>query len=180
MEVELRVMLKEGKDKVEQFLTENGFIKKGEKKQEDFYFRHKSDLVEKKGILRIRIVDGKDYFYLTSKVSNDNIDDNWKEVEIRISIGEVETMKELVRDQGFVEDVIIKKMRITFVKNDITVNIDKIDDLGDYMEVEIISDDVESARKEINTLLNKMGFSDEDIVRRGYVGLMRDKKKGGV
>ena len=60
------------------------------------------------------------------------------------------------------------------------INIDEIENLGIYIEAEILSevDEIEDAKNRIKSYFKTLGIPVANITEKGYVGLMRDKKNG--
>jgi adenylate cyclase, class 2 len=170
MEIELRAKAPLNiKEKIEsincEFISENF--------EYDDYFKFQDDL-ERKVIIRIRKKAGKEI--LTFKGSSKHEQDiAWQEWENEIK--DSEGLKKLFLTNGLINFVTIKKQRKQYKLNNIIINIDKIEGLGNFVEAEIISENVNKAKEEIKYLLfKKLGINEKDIITEGYVPLML---KGG-
>jgi adenylate cyclase, class 2 len=60
------------------------------------------------------------------------------------------------------------KNRRTAQHGDFEVCIDEVETLGSFIEIEKMSDDVETARRELNEFLTALGVASEDEVHKGY------------
>lgn len=70
----------------------------------------------------------------------------------------------------------IDKKRETYKHQDFEINIDHIESLGEFIEVELIGDDAETCKKRIEHFLEKdLGIAPSAFVKKGYVPLMLEK-----
>jgi len=148
-----------------------------EYEETDQYFRYTGD-VEKKWIVRIR--RRNDNFFLTYKSSNAFGEGSWSEVEIKIDKDEAKKMASFFLNNDFIEEVRIIKKRKCFKYKGYEINIDQIKRLGDFMEIEKMSDakNVETNKIKMLDFLVKLGVKKEKIINKGYVALMREKNEG--
>ncbi len=136
--------------------------------EEDVYFKCASD-VERKLVIRIR--KNPNGTFLTFKGASVVKDDiAWQEWET--SAKDVDKLALLLLASGYVQVVRICKHRAKYRHQDIEVNFDIIDDLGTFVEAEVISDDVHAAQQKIKAFFSLIGISDENLVKKGYVKLM--------
>jgi len=59
------------------------------------------------------------------------------------------------------------------------LNFDRVKGLGDFLEIELISDNGEEAQKEIKQFFKELGINEDKLERRGYGELWQEKYGGG-
>ena len=91
--------------------------------------------------------------------------------EIETGVESGEDAADLVRSLGFEPAAVVEKERTRYRLDGYTVTLDSVDGVGEYVEVEIESDDVETARDGAKGVLAKLGLDPDDQVRRSYLGL---------
>ena len=138
--------------------------------QEDDFFKQKGKEMETQRpgsfILRIR-KQGKKAF-LTFKALTETTG-AW--VEHETAIDNPNEMSDMLDKIGFSKVLTITKERTTGKLGEFGVCIDKVNDLGNYVEFEIISNDVESGKKKIDELFKKLNISEDRIEHRGYAAI---------
>lgn len=140
-----------------------------ETNQVDIYYKFVGD-IDRKLVIRIREMPGKTKltFKGSSKFEQDIA---WQEWENEIT--DANFLKKLMLSNGIEEVCQINKQRTSYQIDGFEVNYDRIKKLGDFIEVEIITDNVEIGTKMIRTFMHdKLGLSEKDIVTKGYVPLM--------
>lgn len=124
-----------------------------------------------RNILRIRKTDGRIVFTLKQPQSNE-LDCIEKELEI----GDVENMEEILKLVGFYEAVRVNKTRVKCKYKDYKICIDKVEELGDFIEVEKITDeDAAKVQDELFDFLQSIGVDKDDREVHGYDTLMYNK-----
>jgi adenylate cyclase class 2 len=172
MEIELRVLIDEAKEQEVKNLLDS-LAKEGKKeKQADKYFKFIKD-EERKLVLRIR--EKKEKSFLTFKGSSKEPEDiAWQEWETEIK--DTDNLEKLFISNGLEIVVEIVKTRIEYKYDDMSINLDNIENLGTFIEVEIISENVEEAKNKIQQFLfEKLNLNQENIIQEGYVPLMLKK-----
>ena len=152
---------------------------KGEKTEIDLYFNHPNMQILSGGCaLRVREAGGK--YRLTYKgPKKDDVTTSREEIEIGI-----ESAREMIKildELGFYEICRVKKLRKTYLLEDLVITLDNVDDLGEFIEVEgKASNDEEFKEKkdEIFKLLEKLGLSTDAISQRSYLEMLLDGKRG--
>lgn len=142
--------------------------------EDDIYYRYAGD-EEKSWIVRIRNSDGR--CYLTFKSNKAFGEGAWDEVDLRITNNAAQMMHQFLQSNSFQEEARIIKRRHKLRLGDMEINIDKVKNLGYFIEVEVLTfpDQVQSAKQKIEGYLHTLGVSQERIVTSGYVRLMREK-----
>ena len=124
-----------------------------ESKEHDKYFRYETD-IDKTWIVRIRS-KGKKHI-LTYKSSKKFGEGTWDEVNVPIGKRAALQLASFFEDNEHRLEVEIAKFRRTFKIDDMEINIDEIENLGIYIEAEILSevDEIEDAKNRIKSLSN--------------------------
>jgi len=169
MEVELRAKLDDIDIILNKIKKLNSKLKY-EVQQKDIIFKPLNS--KKKFILRIRSEDEKDY-RLTYKELTDT-DGVWKEFETKIN--DPEQMRKILLEAKFYEWLIIEKIRKSFSLNEFEINVDTFlepKDFGEWIEVEIITDDIENGRKKIREFFETLGIPNDGLVEKGYPRIIK-------
>ena len=101
----------------------------------------------------------------------------WSESEIELESEKLEFVRNILQD-GFSNIFTISKYRKTYhdALENKTINLDQIDGLGFYLEIEILGD---FSKEDYNNFYDKMcgefSFLNSKIETKGYVQLMREK-----
>jgi len=140
-----------------------------ESKEVDKYFKFSKDK-ERSFILRIR--EKNNEFLLTLKGSSKlKTDCAWPEWETKIN--NHKELENFLINNNFEELVMINKLRKKFKYQNFEINLDNIEGLGKFVEVELIGEDSEKLRRDIITFVkNKLGIKEDNIIEKGYVKLM--------
>lgn len=130
--------------------------------------------VEIDWIIRIRRKDN--ICYLTFKSSKQFGEGAWNEINIPITKELASKMHDFLLSNNFRIEVEIIKNRTTFNQNNMEVNIDRIQGLGVFVEVEIMAHEskVTQAQKTIKSYFKSLGIKEESITKKGYVALMKE------
>jgi adenylate cyclase class 2 len=182
IEVELKAKLE--KDDISNFihkLEELGFKRVVKKEEVDTYFNGiDRDFRETDEALRIRkslnLDNGNVKYYITYKGPKmDNISKTREEIEVQVSNGE-HTQK-IFEKLGFKSVKPISKIREIYKKDKIEISIDKVKDVGTYIEFEKIVESESEKSDAVDELLNLMkslNISKDNLVKTSYLEL-RDK-----
>lgn len=178
LEIEIKVKV-ENPEKIKGRLEALGFKFSKKENQEDTYFKSKFQSFEKTGeVLRFRkrgLLSGI-ITYKGPKLKS-GIKAR-EEIEVNVD-NSSETMK-LLKKLGCEPWITVEKERETYKYDEITVSLDKVKDLGHFMEIEIIIEGIQSklrAEQQILNLLNRIGCSKNLIERRTYLELILEKHK---
>ena len=99
--------------------------------------------------------------------------------EFETSIGSYETGQKILDSLGFLKQIPVHKKRIYLTKNDITVCLDHVDGLGQFMEIEILADSddqYEDCMARISQVLDLTGYTMDDSITRSYLSMLQDKE----
>jgi adenylate cyclase class 2 len=86
-----------------------------------------------------------------------------------------ETMDAILRAVGFEPAAVVEKRRERFRLDEYTVTLDAVTDLGEYVEVETESTDIDGAREGAFELVRDLGLDPADQIRTSYLGLLLDR-----
>ena len=127
----------------------------------------------KSGINVLRIRKTNDQIIFTLKQSQAN---ELACIEKELLIDNDKEMEEIFKLLGFYEAVKVNKVRLKCQYKNYEVCIDKVEDLGDFIEVESITDeDEEKVQKELFDFLQSIGISSSDREMHGYDTLVHNK-----
>jgi adenylate cyclase class 2 len=178
VEIEIQVIIK-NPEKIEARLNEVGkFVKSREQidkyfvpLQRDFFAKDMPD-----EYLRVRYEEGKNH--LNYSFLNFG-EDGWLRStdEYETLIEKPEVVEEIFERIGFILKVTVKKIRKYFDCGDFEVTLDKIEDLGDFMEVEAKKDfgGVDKTRKACSDFLNSLNVEYEIQKEMGYPRMLYKK-----
>jgi adenylate cyclase class 2 len=140
--------------------------------EDDLYLRHASD-TGRSLVLRIR--KKEDGAMLTFKGKSTGDDTAWPDVDLPLS--HPDNLEQLLLASGYVQVVHICKHRLTYHTDDFEINLDKIEDLGDFIEIEGRGDETmrQTVERDISHFLVSLGVQESRIIRKGYVPLMLEK-----
>jgi adenylate cyclase class 2 len=165
-----------GNEKIEKALAHLGAKKIGSVEIEDVYFAHPSkDFGKSDEALRLRKIDGA--AELTYKGPRMHVESVKAREEVTLKTDNPLTIQRIIERLGFKEFCIIRKKRSSYILDKLRVEIDDVDGLGEYVELEVLTESperaeqlVELARKEL--ALDKLERKTylELVVERGSVG----------
>jgi adenylate cyclase class 2 len=144
--------------------------------QEDIYFCAKEYVDSGKTkncpyVLRIRKSNMDKT--LTYKSFDGGDGSSWIEIETKVE--NHDSLKSILINLKQEPYLSIKKHRLSGHVGKIEINIDKIDDLGNFIELEIITDNESGGRKTLMEFSNTLGLSNKEIIKKGYVQLMESR-----
>lgn len=171
-EIEVKAKLVDGTGVVNK-LKSLGCVFGDVKKQKDVVYVEKMGDLEtflsNKHFLRIRECNNK--FLFTFKMNAGN---SLSKIEHETEVGSKEEIENIIKLLGFIPAVLTNKTRITTLYKQFEICIDSVQDLGDFIEVESITDegDAGSIQEEMFSFLESLGVKREDRVFEGYDILM--------
>ena len=141
----------------------------------DTYFTY-GNLKKRKFVLRIREKNEK--ALLTFKTSSHAKDIAWNEWENQIE--DPKMLMNVLSASGFKEVVVIKKKRKQYSYLDYEINLDEIEGLGKFIEIQLMTDkntSVEVLRDKLADFINQnFGVAKNELIQLGYVKLMLGEK----
>lgn len=176
--IEVEVKVKADHEEARPIIKKIGAAKIKTEIQSDTYFAapHR-DFAKTDEALRIRSLDGQ--ATLTYKGPKlDGISKTREELETPVD--EV-SITRILHALGFKEAGIVRKIREVYWAGGITVSLDAVEGLGEFLEVEIMADsekDLEPARQKLFEFLKQFGFEEKDSIRTSYLEMVLEKNKG--
>lgn len=145
--------------------------------QKDIIFipnnRNFLDIVKGDIILRIRYSNSK--YKLTLKKQLENELDN---IEKESFVSDPNQIEEIIKLMGFKEGIKVNKVRKKTKLGELTICLDKVESLGEFIEIEKISnEDSLKIQEELFDFLKELGIKKESQVFRGYDTLLYIKSK---
>lgn len=140
--------------------------------QEDYYFSppHKNFFGTKKYYLRLRRNDSEGIFAYHVVLNNLQT----KEWEIKID--DFKTLLTILKLLDFKIDCIIKKDRLIYKKKDIKIMIDKVKELGNFVEIEYCGKLTKEVQKQFAFLVRTLQLKEKNLISGvGYPDLLIKK-----
>jgi adenylate cyclase, class 2 len=176
--IEVEVKVKADHENVRPILKKIGAVKVRIEIQSDTYFAapHR-DFAKTDEALRIRSLDGQ--AVLTYKGPKlDKVSKTREEFETPVD--EV-TITKILHALCFSEAGIVRKIREVFEEGEITVCLDAVEGLGEFLEIEIMAEsekDLETSKHKLFEFLEQFGFGEKDSIRTSYLEMVLEKKNG--
>ena len=181
IEVEIKTVVRNREEIIEKLL-QLGFQKEMQMKESDFYFDNESgDIRFSDKALRIRCCENlttkKTESFMTYKGPKlDNVSMTRNEYEIEIS--NIETGMEILENLGYTSVYPVVKMRQYFKKGESRACLDQVENLGDFLELEIVVEDDrdrDKALDKIMLILQELGYEKKDVIRRSYLSMLQEE-----
>lgn len=148
--------------KHEAILKSSGLKRESLLNQKDIYYE------VKKGLLKLRIENGKYYFirYLRNETSKNRIS-NYNILEIK------NDSAEKFFNSIFVVKTIVEKKRILYLYKDTRVHLDKVKGLGNFIELEsVITSSKRTSLKEFKEVVNLLNLNISRQIKKSYKDLI--------
>lgn len=167
-EIEIKFIVKDTKAITEK-LRKLGFrIAAGRHREKNFLFDDASESLRQQGkLLRIRKTPSAQILTYKGPISAASKLKHREEIECRIDDADV--LLGILEQVGFKVGTEYSKYRTVFEKGDFSISLDETE-AGNYLEVEGPSDE------EIIKLSEKLGYSEQDFVRRTYAELIGERR----
>ena len=181
IEVEIKIKIKDALS-LQNSLQKLGFLKGNLVKESDIYFDNQDHQIKKSdGALRIRSSEnftfGQEAHFLTYKGPKlDQVSTTRKEVEIQIE--DAKKGKEILTSLGYCLDYPVIKTRQYYHLDQITACLDQVENLGAFLELEVVVSTECERQKALECLLlllQKLGYHSEEIVRTSYLSMLLSK-----
>ena len=180
IEVEVKLPIA-NKEVVESDLYCMGFVKTSQIREEDCYFDNEARQIRTNGeALRIRKVtdlqsDHSDVVITFKGKKMDQVSMSRRELETQIA--DAETGVQIFQALGFrIVPPKVVKIRNEYKIGQMTACIDQVQNLGDFLELEIViqeCEDKDEALGQIESVLQKLGYSLKDTVRNSYLSMLQ-------
>jgi adenylate cyclase class 2 len=141
-----------------------------EELQEDIYFS-----IPLPHLLRVRRISNLGKAFLTYKFIEDpGRNEEFDELEVEVS--DFDTTVEILRRVGYHKEVVVRKHRLVYKLDDVTFELNDVEGLGDFLDIEVISGNVTYAKRRIWEVAEKLGLGRKDVEPRLYRELIREKR----
>lgn len=166
---------------VEARLGALGAVLEANKVERDEYWAHPSrSFAETDEALRLRITtaddgggwSGADLTYKGPKL--DAVTKSRREEKVEFAVDAVPALRRVLEGLGFKPVATVTKDRKEFEAGGLTVCLDKVEGVGDFVEVELISHDLESAKARVLAFFKQLGLDPSE--RRSYLELKLGKQ----
>jgi predicted adenylyl cyclase CyaB len=167
-EIEIKFVVKDTKAVTDK-LRKLGFrISVGRHREKNFLFDDAAGSLQKAGkLLRVRKTPSTQTLTFKGPILATSKLKHREEIECRIE--NAETMIRILEEVGFKVRTQYSKYRTVFEKEEFNISLDETE-AGNYLEVEGPSDE------KITKLGAKLGYSEQDFVRRTYAELIGDRR----
>lgn len=175
--IEVEVKVRAEHARIRSFLEASGAEKVKVEEQSDIYFAapHR-DFAKTDEALRIRTLNEKSILtYKGPKL--DAVSKTRKEFETFV---DEENATLILHALGFSEAGTVRKVREVYRVGEITVCLDSVEGLGEFLEVEIVvgvESELEASRTRLFEFLAKLGLGESDSIRTSYLELVLEKQK---
>ncbi len=133
--------------------------------QKDVYFN--SD----KGLLKLRIMPEHSEFILYNR--NEKEGDRWSDYFV-LNINNTENPEEFFK-RIFETDVVVEKEREVLMYRNTRIHIDKVKELGNFLELEtMVTSDLEDARERFNFLVETLELDLSKQIKKSYRDLISE------
>ena len=182
IEVEIKLKIRD-KNRLIESLRDVGFQQGDLVSESDIYYTSRHHDFEKLDeALRIRSIQnlstGEKSSVITFKgAKTDKRSMTRKELETEV--GDPKIAREVLESIGFTPVPSVEKERHYFYMQNITACVDRVKNLGDYLELEKMVDVEEEkteALQELEEVLQRLGYSMEDTTRTSYLSMLMKHK----
>lgn len=179
-EIEIKAYVRDF-DSTLKFLYDNSKFKKKYFKKDIYYVKEddiKNKNIKTNNCIRFRIENGKHTFCTKERKIIDGVEVN-NEIEIKVSKKRARfIINFLYRLQGYKEYVRKEKKGYAFIYKNALIEISKIKNLGNFIEVEFLnsSENVENQISNLKEILNDINIDKKDIEEEPYINLLSKSK----
>lgn len=176
-EIEKKYRIKNESETLELLKKNKILLSKTKNQKDTIYMREGktfSDLDKGEPILRIRETESSLTTTLKKYVSGPT-----DRVEITCSIGEKSSYQDYIKALGFSELVVVKKVRKEAIFLGATITLDNVDNLGDFIEIEIMIEDEssENALINIDKIAEILQLSEDQRILSTYDEMLHKKSR---
>lgn len=186
IELEASFVLDKNENLIFSKINENNFLFKEEIIEEDTYYTDKDmNYVKDRVCLRTRKTNDN-RLELTYKPKTDNATEKYgkREVNIQINVDDYDDIKYVIEELGFIQYVSFKKYRKTYSKiidnTEYNIMIDEIENVGKYIELEILTDTIEKQLKlktKLDEFVCNIGCDTLNEKKKPYRDIVKEKQE---
>ncbi len=180
--IEVEIKIRADLDNAREKLIENGFVQDLHVKESDTYYDTADGHIRGNDTaLRIRTVEypdsGSSKAYITFK-GNRCDDVSMTRPEYESSVGSPEEVVKILDALGYKPvQPLVTKDRNQYVKGQISACLDRVDGLGDFLELEIMAeeDSRDDALVRLWGVLESLGYSRSDTITLSYLTMLQKR-----
>lgn len=177
IEIEVKARVDDPK-RLERAIIALGATPIGIENQTDTYYNSQyRDFGKTDEALRIRVQDGKSSLtYKGPKM--DRVSKTRK--EFQVGINDADGMGKILTSLGFFPVATVAKKRKNYRLGDFFISIDKVQNLGNFMEIEVQTEDSRKYQEKVESifkLAEKLGITKEATIRQSYLEMLLEKIK---
>jgi adenylate cyclase class 2 len=162
-----------GNEKINTALSRLGARKVWEGDTEDVYFAHPTrDFGKSDEALQLRKKDGA--AELTYKGPRMKLEHTKAREEITVKLEDPLAAQRIVERLGFAEKYVVRKHRSTYILDKLRVEVDSVDGLGEFVELELITEEPVRAESLIQMAKEELGLG--QLETRTYLEMLIDKR----
>ena len=190
IEVEIKLPLRrqektEETGRIAEVLCSMGFRKAARFRQRDTYFDNEAGEIRGGGkALRIRETEDLMKGVVTAELNfkGPRMDQvSMTRQELETEVGQAETGRRILAALGFspVLPEVVKE-RTEYRREEITAALDRVEGLGDFLELEILADEETENGKvlqKLEELLGELGYQMSDTVTRSYLSMLQQGRR---
>lgn len=172
LEIEIKAWCDNRNEVINRIVSLGGVMFKRVRERDIYYSHPCRDFAETDEALRIRIEDNT--YTLTYK--GPKLGKRSKSrFEEEVLFNELSAMKSILNEIGFVEVDNVVKVRDIYILNNVEICVDRVDGVGDFVELEKMGGDRESTESELFALAEELGL--KRFERRSYLELKLEIKE---
>ncbi len=92
--------------------------------------------------------------------------------EHETAVADDEELAGVLDGLGYAPAATVEKRREQYALDGLTVVLDRVTDLGEFVEVEVESEDVDAAREAVFACLDRLGLDPDEQIRTSYLGML--------
>lgn len=174
IETEVKVSLNEGeKDEVLRKLRRICPIEKFLEEEDMFFISVHNSSLGADNTLKLRRSNGEVKLIFKSRKGGRELKRSL-ELEVRIREEDVGNLLQILKHLGLRESLIVRKKRRSFYFNGCTVNVDDVEGLGSFLEIEVLSCENEAGDvfNRMLEVLSALGLSGKKLICKSYAELI--------
>lgn len=182
IEVEIKLPVRE-LDRIREQLIRSGFTKTSHQRERDTYFDNASGQIRESGqALRIRETVDLDTGATVAQMNfkGKKLDPRtMTRQELESNVEQAEICRQILEAVGFHRTFPeVVKEREMLGREDLTACLDRVENLGSFLELEILvdaEDQKDAAQGRMDEVLAMLGYRMEDTVRSSYLSMLQKK-----
>ena len=170
--MEIEVGAKVDFDLVKDKLISLGAVCKGEQRQVDTFCKLGHRKLKRHEVVRLREKEGKAEITYKEPVEKDEGVVSRKEISFKTS---VKDGKMFLKALGAEPWVVVDKTREIYKLKDFNIGLDRVEGLGDFIEIELMGLNKVIARKRILSLMEKLKINENSLMNKPYFLMLLEK-----